>query len=123
MTDVAVGDKVLSFDADGTAIWDQVYLIGHRDSRRSGQYVEFTLTTTSAVTGANASDAPRWTLVQSYNHYAESECGARRCTKLAAKVAVGDTMWVLAADSSHRLVKARVLQVRASLEQPEPHDG
>jgi hypothetical protein len=105
MAQLAVGDKVLAVDAaTGKAVFDDVYLVPHRDADAKATYLNIHA---SPVGGQGSSGV----LTLSPRHYVPTACGAGQqqvCLKHAAEVAAGDLLWLVEAQ---QVLLARVEQV------------
>ncbi|WIA08328.1 hypothetical protein OEZ85_007770 [Tetradesmus obliquus] len=108
---LVVGDKVLAVDAStGTAVFDDVYLMPHRDAGTAAAYLNIRATPVRAAGSSKV-------LTLSPMHHVPTACGATRqqqCLKHTREVAVGDLVWLL---QGQQAVLARVDEVTASTEQ------
>jgi hypothetical protein len=105
MAQLAVGDKVLAVDAaTGKAVFDDVYLVPHRDADTTTTYLNIH----ASPVGARGSSK---VLTLSPRHYVPTACGAgqqRVCLKHAVEVAAGDLVWLV---EGGKALLARVDQV------------
>lgn len=109
---LAVGDKVLAVDAStGQAVFDDVYLMPHRDASAAAAYLNIRATPVAAEGSSNV-------LTLSPMHYIPIACGGagqqQQCLKHAREVAAGDLVWLLQGQAAEL---ARVDEVTASIEQ------
>jgi hypothetical protein len=105
MAQLAVGDKVLAVDAaTGKAVFDDVYLVPHRDADATTTYLNIH----ASPVGAQGSSK---VLTLSPRHYMPTACGAQQqqvCLKHAVEVAAGDLVWLV---EGRQPLLARVDQV------------
>jgi hypothetical protein len=105
---VAVSDKVLAVDAAaGKAVYDDVYLMPHRDADAAATYLNIRATPVEASPQASSK-----VLTLSPMHYVPTACGAgqqQQCLKHAREVAAGDLVWLM---QGQQAVLARVDEVR-----------
>lgn len=114
MADLAVGEKVLAVNpTTGKAVYDDVYLVPHRDAEASTMFLNIHVAPVGADGSSPAGSAAR-VLTLSPLHYVPAACGAERqqqCLKHARDVATGDFVWLV---EGQQAVLAQVKQVSCS---------